>query len=561
MAFILFFFLQAVLAVLADGRAYRARVVAANPVVPKSCADKCAVSCGGPFPDCLIEASLKRPIEMAAADLVDIIVFPEVYGVEDILSCPPQEEDLLPKAGALAALACEADEPRPWWVKVACLAKKWQVIVVLGVYDWGPCTAGPDPFLHRPFPCVGNLTVFNKAVAFGVDGTLLAVHHKHHMAHSLGPAESISIRRDGIVYNPSPLGVYNDDVAAAWPVPDVTVFTSHFGVKFGIIICHEMNFASPLRSMISNGVRDIIFPTQWGGAYGGNFAATQSGFAVVHQVNLLSANGMSGGSGIWPADPKRAPEQFLVTASMPDSPTQWFGTMDLDSPAEAIHPPLMAPPPVYPMISKTQMLNAANASGIIELNLPDVRCHLDFQHANLSGGSFLFGASAGINTVGMFEASCWIFSCDLLLQPSKLIPDLARIALWPITKEDYSYCRQAGEPISFSGRPRLEIEAPASNVFLPLGQCQDTSIPVPRPSAEAISTSSQRLVLPTQCPMSFGGLRSFAQAEFEEPQCPNGFCPSPSLCNDTSWELKADAWCYVVPGRGIETTASQTVYV
>lgn len=46
MAFILFFFLQAVLAVLADGRAYRARVVAANPVVPKSCADKCAVRWG-----------------------------------------------------------------------------------------------------------------------------------------------------------------------------------------------------------------------------------------------------------------------------------------------------------------------------------------------------------------------------------------------------------------------------------------------------------------------------------------------------------------------------------
>ena len=45
MAFI-FFFLQAVLAVLADGRAYRARVVAANPVVPKSCADKCAVRWG-----------------------------------------------------------------------------------------------------------------------------------------------------------------------------------------------------------------------------------------------------------------------------------------------------------------------------------------------------------------------------------------------------------------------------------------------------------------------------------------------------------------------------------
>lgn len=174
-------------------------------------------------------------------------VFPEVYGVEDILSCPPQEEDLLPKAGALAALACEADEPRPWWVKVACLAKKWQVIVVLGVYDWGPCTAGPDPFLHRPFPCVGNLTVFNKAVAFGVDGTLLAVHHKHHMAHSLGPAESISIRRDGIVYNPSPLGVYNDDVAAAWPVPVPPIcFSCQLGFlnifSIGFMIFHDVSW-------------------------------------------------------------------------------------------------------------------------------------------------------------------------------------------------------------------------------------------------------------------------------------------------------------------------------
>ena len=65
---------------------------------------------------------------------------------------------------------------------------------------------------------------------------------------------------------------------------DVTVFTSHFGVKFGLIICHEINFASPLRSMISAGVRDVIFPTQWGGSYGGNFAATQSGFAIAHQV-------------------------------------------------------------------------------------------------------------------------------------------------------------------------------------------------------------------------------------------------------------------------------------
>ncbi len=28
-------------------------------------------------------------------------------------------------------------------------------------------------------------------------------------------------RSNGIIYNPSPKGVYNDDVAGAWPVPDL----------------------------------------------------------------------------------------------------------------------------------------------------------------------------------------------------------------------------------------------------------------------------------------------------------------------------------------------------
>ncbi len=51
---------------------------------------------------------------------------------------------------------------------------------------------------------------------------------------------------------------------------------------------------------------------------------------------------------------------------MVESPTpQWFGTLDLESPTEVILPPLMAPAPVYPMISKTQMLDASS-SGIIE---------------------------------------------------------------------------------------------------------------------------------------------------------------------------------------------------
>lgn len=179
--------------------------------------------------------------------------------------------------------------------------------------------------------------------------------------------------------------------------------------------------------------------------------------------------------------------------------------------------------------------------------------------------------------------------------------------LW---QDDLKWC--AGKSLErFSGHPTLQIKAPGSNVFLPLSQChatwlhcfallcsalrsrssaEDTSVPVPRAAAESHGPW-RSLSLPS-C-VAFGALRSFAQAELEEgqprgslgpssgvncprkvslklnrlgetpflkpqaamrgclqePSCPEGFCPSPSLCNDSSWELKPGAWCEIVPGR------------
>ena len=118
------------------------------------------------------------------------------------------------------------------------------------MWDWGECVVSPEPFTHRAFPCKGNLTIFNKALAVGADGTLLAVHHKHHLAHALMAKEQTSMERGSVVINPSPWGVFNDDVGSAWPVPAVTIFTSHFGVKFGLVTCHELNFASPFLSIL-----------------------------------------------------------------------------------------------------------------------------------------------------------------------------------------------------------------------------------------------------------------------------------------------------------------------
>ncbi|CAJ1399804.1 unnamed protein product [Effrenium voratum] len=528
----------------AEGRKYTARVVAGNPEVAPSCGSGCDTS----MPPCLVE-TMAKPIAAAGAEGVDILVFPEAYfGDADLMwSCaPPADSDLLPPVGSQL---CRHDK---WWGRLGCLAQQHEVLVVVGLYDWGPCFVTPEPFIHRAFPCRGNLTIFNKALAVGADGRLLAVHHKHHLAHSLFAKDHISVKRGPLVVNPSPLGLLNDDVGAPWPVPDVTIFTSHFGVKFGILICHELNFASPLLSMMKEGVRDVIFPTQWGG-FGGGFAATQSGFALAHGVNLLSANGLNGGSGIWPAQADVAPVQFPVRADTPTEFTPlWFGTMTLVSPAMVRLPLVAAPAPVYPMRSRTLLLDAANLKRT-ELVLDDVRCQLDpdsTEGKETSSGRFLLGASAGIGAVGLFEASCWLMSCEVLLslETSALKPDLAVILQWPHTQEDLRKCRQSPEPLIFETAPRLSIEAHRSNFFLPLGQCNNGSVPLPRPRA-LLEGRWRGLELPT-CPLTLAGLRSMAQSEFEEPSCPEGFCPSPSPCNDTSWEMNYMNWCELVPHTG-----------
>ncbi|CAJ1414581.1 unnamed protein product [Effrenium voratum] len=551
--------LLALTLLLAEGRKYTARVASGNPEA--ALAPDCPSGCqNATMPPCLAE-TLVAPIEAAGAEGVDIIIFPETYfgPSANLWACgPPADSDLLPPVGSQL---CSHDGK--WWGQLGCLAKQHQVIVVVGMWDWGECVVSPEPFTHRAFPCKGNLTIFNKALAVGADGTLLAVHHKHHLAHALMAKEQTSMERGSVVINPSPWGVFNDDVGSAWPVPAVTIFTSHFGVKFGLVTCHELNFASPFLSILKAGVRDVIHIARWG-SFAGNFAATQSGTAMAHGVNLLASNGFNGGSGIWPA---RAPLDAVQVPIRADTPAKfaplWFGTMALESPGPVVLPQVAAPAPVYPVRSRTVVLDAAKLKRT-QLVLEDVTCQLDPQPQK-AAGLFLLGASAGITAVGLFEASCWLMSCELLLSlenSSALMPDLAPVLQRPLTQEDLRKCRKSPGPLTFAGSPRLSIRAPGSNFFLPIGQCNNGSVPLPRPSTEAKNEAgrSHSLALPT-CPLNLAGVRSFAQSEFEEPSCPNGFCPSPSPCNDSSWEMHLGGWCPMFAHVGVDKVNLWTHWV
>lgn len=73
---------------------------------------------------------------------------------------------------------------------------------------------------------------------------------------------------------------------------DPVVFESSFGVRFGIIICYDIDFAQPSTELIrSLGVENILFSTSWGSIPPLNTALlTQQGWARRMNVNLISAN-------------------------------------------------------------------------------------------------------------------------------------------------------------------------------------------------------------------------------------------------------------------------------
>lgn len=534
---------------------YKARVVSGVASVPESCnKHDCAAE---PATPCRLQAVIEAPLREAGADGVDLLVFPEAYfsDAPQILACdPPSSERLLPEPSAEDL--CPSDgEPGPWWRQVACWAKMYRMVVVVGTYEWGPCLPGLNPFTHRAFPCVGNLTIFNVAPAFGAEGQLLAVHRKHHLAHDLWPTQKISQRlHNGLLMNPSPFKLINIDASAAWPVNDAVTFTSHFGVTFGIVICHELPYAGPILSLKKAGVGDIIFPTWWGG-WSGAFPGEQSGYAVAHGVNLIAANAASGGSGIWPADPLVRPVQYPIASATDSVPPQWFGTMELMSRTGPVAmPPVVPPPKPHRVISNVTHFVAAsvsNGNGIrSRATVNGTICQFNLSVSNGSG-AYLLGVSKGVNWAGLYETTCWMASCDLMHKrlSTNLAPNFLTAAHYPFSQEDLDFC--AGQPGgSAIGLKDMQIQMTGAeaNFIWPVGQCSDGLVPFPRPMVEPITGGSGgSMALSPLCALDFAALRGFAQSEFEESQCPDGFCPSPSQCSNATWDIVDGALCDFLP--------------
>ncbi|KAJ9591800.1 hypothetical protein L9F63_001617, partial [Diploptera punctata] len=225
-------------------------------------------------------------ISQAANQSADIIVFPEC-GLAELgtstkySSVIPDPQDnanpcLSPSAGVHEAVSM-----------LSCAARKYNMYVVVNIPERKDCTE----------PSSSTCTVFyNCDVVFDRQGNTIARYRKFNLFGE--PGFNVTEK------------------------PDMTVFNTDFGVKFGVFTCFDIIFEDPAVSLVTQlGVTDIVFPTAWFSELP-FLSAVQEQAAWAHSldVNFLGSGynapqGGSTGSGIY------AGKHGVLTSIMATSPT------------------------------------------------------------------------------------------------------------------------------------------------------------------------------------------------------------------------------------------------
>lgn len=169
----------------------------------------------------------------------------------------------------------------PVTVAASCLARKYNIVLVIDMGDIAPCS--PETSATGTCDREDGQLMWNTAVAFDEQGVLLAKYHKKHL--------------------------YGDEYIWYDAGKDTVGFTTSFGVDFGMFICFDIFWedASVRPEM------DYVFPTywvnilvdppfaidaqkNWSATYGTNFLASNngadgrhsSGSGIYHEGNPLA---------------------------------------------------------------------------------------------------------------------------------------------------------------------------------------------------------------------------------------------------------------------------------
>jgi predicted amidohydrolase len=211
-------------------------------------------------------------IRVAASSKTNIIVFPEdgVYG-----STLGSRDDAyvfmeqLPNANTTLSLCTDVGPSvmYPFLQRMACMAQKYEITIVLDMGDVQQCNQQDDP----DCPSDGRYQ-FNTQVAIGDNGALLAKYHKTHL-----------FPGDYEVFNSPPRDKQ----------PEMVTFKSSFGVTFGMFVCFDIYFRLPATQMAqTTSVTDFVFSTYWVNTAQippAIATSVQQAFSRANQVNLLAS--------------------------------------------------------------------------------------------------------------------------------------------------------------------------------------------------------------------------------------------------------------------------------
>jgi len=146
--------------------------------------------------------------------------------------------------------------------RLSCMAQSNAIYLAANVATVVPCSVASDPNC----PADGRYQ-FNTEVVYGPSGELLAKYFKSHL---FGESDAL-----------------NEPVT-----PDPVFFDAYdIGVRFGLMICYDIQFHQPMDSYVKWGITDVLYSSNWVNTPPGEMAVEiQAARAAYSNINLIASN-------------------------------------------------------------------------------------------------------------------------------------------------------------------------------------------------------------------------------------------------------------------------------
>ena len=195
-------------------------------------------------------ARLEAHVASATNQGAQIVVFPEdsLYGIFGGQHGNPTREMVAPYCEQvpipMGAALCDVETPSVSVLSYAsCMAKKYGVVIVMTMAAAEPCTRVADPNC----PSDGQYQ-FNTQLAFNESGSILAGNLFLMNFDSFNPYSLFNHS----VYHKTHL--FFEPQFDAGPDGQMISFTTSFGVRFGLVICFDLQFYYPAVGLVESGV-------------------------------------------------------------------------------------------------------------------------------------------------------------------------------------------------------------------------------------------------------------------------------------------------------------------